>query len=411
MKYYLVGGAVRDQLLGLPVKEKDWVVVGETAEKMLSLHYQPVGKDFPVFLHPETKEEYALARTERKEGRGYRGFVCATSVDVTLEEDLLRRDLTINAIAMDEKGKLIDPYGGEKDIKAKVLRHVSPAFEEDPVRILRIARFAARFHHLGFHVAAETKVLLKKMVRDGLANDLVIERVWTELVKSLSEKTPAVFFQVLRECGALKILIPELDALFGVPNPPKWHPEIDSGWHTYSVLAQAVRLSDSPCVRFAALVHDLGKGSTPLSIWPSHRGHEERGAEAIQQLGKRMKVPKAYQALAILTSRFHSLVHKAFELKPETILELFEKADAFRRHERFLAMLMVCKADARGRTGHEEDEYPQQAYLTRILLSLRSFSVQQLVDDKTLNGDAIAQALHQARIKVIEQCNIQNFQL
>ncbi len=410
MKHYLVGGAVRDQLLGLPVKEKDWVVVGETVENMLSLNYQPVGKDFPVFLHPETKEEYALARTERKEGRGYRGFVCSTSSNVTLEEDLLRRDLTINAIAMDEDGKLIDPYGGVQDLKMKVLRHVSSAFEEDPVRILRVARFAARFHHLGFYIAPETKALMRKMVRDGLANDLVLERVWSELVRSLSEKSPFVFFQVLRECGALKTLMPELDALFGVPNPPKWHPEIDSGWHTYFVLAQAVRLSDSPCVRFAALVHDLGKGQTPLSIWPSHRGHEETGVKAIQQLAKRMKIPKTFQALAILTSQFHSLIHKAYELRPETILELFEKTDAFRRHERFLAMLVVCKADARGRTGHEEDEYPQQAYLTRILLSLRSLSVQQFVDEG-LTGNAISQALHQARLKVIKQCKqIQNFQ-
>lgn len=410
MKCYLVGGAVRDQLLGLQVKEKDWVVVGETVENMLAKNYQPVGKDFPVFLHPETKEEYALARTERKKGRGYRGFVCSTSPNISLEEDLLRRDLTINAIAMNPTGGLIDPYGGEKDLNARILRHVSPAFEEDPVRILRVARFAARFHHLGFYIAPETKALMRKMVRDGLAHDLVQERVWAELVKSLSEKSPSVFFEVLRECGALKILIPELDVLFGVPNPPKWHPEIDSGWHTLFVLAQAVRLSDSPCVRFAALVHDLGKGRTPLSIWPSHRGHEERGAAAIQQLAKRMKIPKAFEALAMLTSQFHSLVHKAFELRPHTILELFEKTDAFRRHERFLAMLVVCKADARGRPGHEEDEYPQQTYLTRILLSLRSLSVQQFID-AGLTGEAISQAVHQARLKVIEQCKpIQNSQ-
>lgn len=410
MKCYLVGGAVRDQLLGLQVKEKDWVVVGETVENMLAKNYQPVGKDFPVFLHPETKEEYALARTERKKGRGYRGFVCSTSPHISLEEDLLRRDLTINAIAMNPTGELIDPYGGEKDLNARILRHVSPAFEEDPVRILRVARFAARFHHLGFYIAPETKALMRKMVRDGLTHDLVQERVWAELVKSLSENSPSVFFEVLRECGALKILIPELDVLFGVPNPPKWHPEIDSGWHTLFVLAQAVRLSDSPCVRFAALVHDLGKGRTPLSIWPSHRGHEERGAAAIQQLAKRMKIPKAFEALAMLTSQFHSLVHKAFELRPHTILELFEKTDAFRRHERFLAMLVVCKADARGRPGHEEDEYPQQTYLTRILLSLRSLSVQPFID-AGLTGEAISQAVHQARLKVIEQCKpIQNSQ-
>lgn len=402
MKYYLVGGAVRDKLLGMPIKEKDWVVVGAKVEEMLALGYQPVGKDFPVFLHPETKEEYALARTERKAGKGYRGFVCSTSTNITLEEDLLRRDLTINAMAMDEQGSIIDPYGGERDVNAKLLRHVSPAFEEDPVRILRIARFSARFHHLGFSIATETKALMRKMVREGQVNDLVPERVWAEIVRSLGEESPAVFFQVLRECGALKILMPEIEALFGVPNPPKWHPEVDSGWHTYFVLSQAARLSYSPCVRFAALVHDLGKGRTPLSIWPSHRGHEETGVEAIQQLAKRLKIPKTYQTLAILVAQFHSLIHKAHELRSETILELFEKTDAFRRHERFLAMLVVCKADARGRPGHEEDEYPQQAYLTRILLSLRSLSVQALMDEN-LSGEAKAKKLHQTRLHAIEQ--------
>jgi tRNA nucleotidyltransferase (CCA-adding enzyme) len=402
MKIYLVGGAVRDQLLGLPVTEKDWVVVGGSVEEMLALNYKPVGKDFPVFLHPETKDEYALARTERKEGRGYRGFVCTTS-NVTLEEDLLRRDLTINAMAMDEKGQLIDPYNGASDLKARLLRHVSLAFEEDPVRILRIARFAARFYHLGFRIAPETYVLMRKMVREGMVNDLVPERVWAELERSLCEKNPSIFFQVLRECDALKTLMPEINALFGVPNPPKWHPEIDSGWHTYAVLEQAALLSYSPCVRFAALAHDLGKACTPLSIWPSHRGHEETGVERIQQLTQRIKIPKTYEKLAILTARYHSLVHKAQELTPTKLLELFEKTDAFRQHDRFLAMLLVCKADARGRPGHENDVYPQQAYLTRVLLSVRSLSAQQFVDEG-LSGEAIAHALHHARLKVIEQC-------
>ncbi len=402
MKHYLVGGAVRDQLLGLSVTEKDWVVVNGSVEEMLALKYQPVGKDFPVFLHPQTKEEYALARTERKAGRGYRGFVCTTS-KVTLEEDLLRRDLTINAMAMDAQGHLIDPYNGEKDLKNRLLRHVSPAFEEDPVRVLRVARFAARFHHLGFCVAPETLVLMRKMVRDGCINDLVPERIWKELERSLCEKSPSVFFQVLRECGALKILMPEIEALFGVPNPPKWHPEVDSGWHTLYVLEQATLLSYSPCVRFAALVHDLGKARTSCLIWPSHRGHEEAGVECIQQLSKRLKIPKAYEKLGALTAGLHSLVHQSQELTAKALLELFEKADAFRRPERFLAMLVACKSDARGRPGHENEPYPQQEFLTRILFSLRSISTKKLIEEG-LSGEAMAKALSEARIKVITQC-------
>lgn len=420
MKTYLVGGAVRDRLLNLPIHEKDWVVVGSTVEEMLARQYKPVGKDFPVFLHPETKEEYALARTERKSGKGYKGFLCHASPEVTLEEDLLRRDLTINAMAMDNSGTLIDPYGGTEDLKNKLLRHVSPAFEEDPVRILRIARFIARFHHLGFTIAPETMQLMEKMVQEGCMNDLVPERIWAELNKSLSEKNPEFFFKTLRECGALSQILPELEALFGVPNPPKWHPEIDSGWHTYSVLEQAVLLTEDVAriepatvgadyirpsakhIRFAALVHDLGKGDSPLTQWPSHRGHEESGVKRIQQLSKRLKIPKVYEKYGILTARFHSQIHKCFEQKPENLLNLFQKMDAFRQPERFLDILMVCKADARGRPGHEKENYPQEAYLTKLLKSLLSISVKPFVE-KGLAGNAIADALSQARLTVISE--------
>lgn len=405
MKTYLVGGAVRDQLLKLPVTERDWVVVGSTADKLLSMNYQPVGKDFPVFLHPETKEEYALARTERKSGHGYKGFVCHASPEVTLEEDLQRRDLTVNAMAIDENGNLIDPYDGLSDLKKRVLRHVSPAFEEDPVRILRIARFAARFYHLGFYIAPETYQLMRQMVRQGSVNELVPERVWNELVRSLTEKHPSIFFQVLHACGALAILMPEIEALFGVPNPPKWHPEVDSGWHTMMVLEQAARLSDSPVVRFTALVHDLGKACTPLTAWPSHHDHEEAGVARIHQLAKRMKIPKDYEVLGILTARFHSIIHKCWDLKPTTLLLLFEKTDAFRRPERFIEILIACKADARGRPAHENDAYPQQDYLMNMLQSLRSLSVKPFME-QGLTGEAIAKALQEARLEMIKQCQI-----
>ncbi len=403
VKTYLVGGAVRDQLLGLDILERDWVVVGSDVETMLAQNYKPVGKDFPVFLHPKTKEEYALARTERKTGAGYKGFVCHASPEVTLEEDLLRRDLTINAIAMDDAGNFIDPYNGINDLKHKILRHVSPAFEEDPVRVLRIARFCARFHHLGFTIAPETAQLMRKMVRQGYMQDLVPERVWNELVKSLSEKNPEYFLKTLRDCGALKRIIPEIDALFGVPNPPKWHPEVDSGWHTYMVLEQAVKLSDSPLVRFAALVHDLGKATTFWLHWPSHHGHDDSGVEKIKQFARRLKIPKEYSELGILTASVHSSIHKCRELTSEKLLTLFEKADAFRRPERFLDMMIACKADARGRMAmHENDPYPQMDYLSELLKLLMNVSTKSFVE-KGLSGEAIKNALHQARLDVIGQ--------
>lgn len=402
MRTYLVGGAVRDQILGLPVIERDWLIVGSDVATLLSMNYQPVGKDFPVFLHPDTHEEYALARTERKTGTGYTGFSCHASPDVSLEEDLLRRDLTINAIAMDDSGVFIDPYAGINDLKNRILRHVSPAFEEDPVRVLRIARFAARFHHLGFSIASETMQLMRKMVRKGTMDDLVPERVWNELTRSLSEKNPAVFFQTLRDCGALKVIIPEVEALFGTPNPPKWHPEIDSGWHTYMVLEQAVKLSDSPIIRFAALVHDLGKACTDWCYWPSHRGHEEAGVLRIQTLARRMKIPKEYEILGKLTARFHSLIHKCRELTPELLLDLFEKVDAFRRPQRFYDILVVCKADARGRPTHEKDQYFQADFLENLLEALNQIPVKPFVE-QGLTGEAIATALHQARLEMIHE--------
>jgi len=401
MKTYLVGGAVRDHLLGLPVSERDWVVVGASPDKMLALGYQSVGKDFPVFLHPRTKEEYALARTERKTGRGYKGFTCYAAPEVTLEEDLLRRDLTINAIAMDENGRLIDPYQGIKDLKEYTLRHVSPAFEEDPVRVLRLSRFCARFYSLGFKVAPETQELASKMVREGTMEDLVPERVWSEIERSLAEKTPAAFFQFLREIGALARLMPELDQLFGVPNPPKWHPEIDTGVHMLMVLEQAAYLSSSPLVRFGALVHDLGKGCTPREAWPSHHGHDEAGVKLIQTLSARLKIPKVYEQLGVLVSRFHTLVHKARELKPGTLVQLLEKMDAFRRPERFYQLLAACEADSRGRLGFEKNDYPQRAFLMKIFEVIKNVSGKPWID-KGLSGKAVAEAVHRERVEIVK---------
>ncbi|HEY8540030.1 MAG TPA: multifunctional CCA addition/repair protein, partial [Steroidobacteraceae bacterium] len=335
MEIYLVGGAVRDELLGLPVRERDWVVVGAEPQELLDRGFRPVGKDFPVFLHPETNEEYALARTERKTGPGYRGFETRFSPDVTLEQDLERRDLTINAIAKDpETGKLIDPFGGERDLRDRVLRHVSPAFVEDPVRVLRVARFAARFAPLGFTVAPETIELMRQIAASGELDALVPERVWLELHKTLQMPAPWRFFEVLRDANALAVIFPEIDALFGVPQPEQWHPEIDSGLHTMMVLEQACRLSPDPIVRFAALVHDLGKGTTPKDEWPRHVAHEHRGVPLIEQLCARLRVPNAFRDLAILVGRHHLVMHKADQLRPGTMLELLEHLDAFRRPER-----------------------------------------------------------------------------
>jgi tRNA nucleotidyltransferase (CCA-adding enzyme) len=359
MQVYLVGGAVRDAQLGIPHKERDWCVVGSTPAELVALGYRRVGKDFPVFLHPESGEEYALARTERKTAPGYHGFEFDCSPEVTIEEDLERRDLTINAIAQDEDGRLIDPRGGLQDIRDRRLRHVSDAFVEDPVRILRVARFAARFHELGFTVADETMSLMRRMVDDGEVDALVPDRVWKETELALAGSNARVFIEVLRECGALRVVFPEVDALFGVPQPEQWHPEIDTGLHVMMVLDQAETLSDALEVRFAALVHDLGKGTTPKAMLPRHAGHELRGCKLIRRLCERLPVPRACRDLGLLVAEFHTHVHRALELRPKTLLKVLERADAFRRPERFEQLLLACEADARGRAGLENRDYPQ----------------------------------------------------
>ncbi|MGI9220897.1 MAG: multifunctional CCA addition/repair protein, partial [Woeseiaceae bacterium] len=334
MQVYLVGGAVRDEQLGIPVRERDWCVVGTTPEEMLDLGYKPVGKDFPVFLHPETNEEYALARTERKTSAGYHGFAFNTDPGVTIEEDLSRRDLTINALAKDEDGKLIDPFGGSQDIAHGVIRHVSDAFAEDPVRILRAAKFAARFASRGFKIAPETRDLMRKMVADGEADALVPDRVWKETEAALVGPDPRVFFESLRGCRALKVLYPEVDALFGVPQPPKWHPEVDTGLHTMMVLEQAGKLSDELAVRFAALVHDLGKATTRMSDLPSHPGHEVRGCKIIAAMSDRLPLPRACRELGELVAEFHTHCQHAPALRGKTIVQVLESTDAFHRPAR-----------------------------------------------------------------------------
>ena len=396
MKIYLVGGAVRDQLLNYPVKEKDWVVVGSTVKEMLQLGYQQVGKDFPVFLHPETKDEHALARTERNTAPGYKGFEVHASPDVTLEEDLIRRDLTINAIAQDEEGNITDPYNGLADLKLKLLRHVSPAFSEDPVRILRVARFAARYAHLGFTVADETLALMKKMVLNGDVNALVAERVWQEFHKALCERNPQVFIETLRACNALKIILPEIDSLFGVPQPEEHHPEIDTGIHTLMVLQQATRLTTEPSTRFAALCHDLGKALTPEENWPSHHGHEEMGIKPITQLCKRLRIPNNFRELACITAEFHLHVHRAFEIKKTTLLKTIEKLDGIRKPERYEQFLIACTADIRGRTGYENHPYPQADYFREALKIINLVDIQPL-KDAGLEGKEMASAIHTAR--------------
>jgi tRNA nucleotidyltransferase (CCA-adding enzyme) len=400
MQVYLVGGAVRDGLLGLPVKERDWVVIGATREELLREHYREVGRDFPVFLHPKTHEEHALARLERKVSPGYRGFAVEFGPDVTLEQDLARRDLTINAMAQSEDGTLLDPYGGKLDLDARLLRHVSAAFVEDPVRILRVARFAARFAPLGFRVAPETNELMHAMVERGEAGALVAERVWQETDKALKEPRAAEFFRVLRNCGALRSIYPEIDALFGVPQPTQWHPEIDTGVHTLMVLDQAAQLSPDPKVRFAALVHDLGKGTTPRAEWPSHRGHEQRSVELIEGLCERLRVPAEYRDLAAIVARYHGNVHRAFELKPQTILDMFEKADAFRRPERFAQALLACEADSRGRLGLEQVAYPQRPYLHAAQAAAAAVKPGS-TEIAQLGGPKIAEWLHAARLRAI----------
>ncbi len=359
MQVYLVGGAVRDAQLGIPPRERDWCVVGATPAELEAQGYRRVGKDFPVFLHPETKEEYALARTERKTGPGYHGFDFDYSPGVSIEDDLRRRDLTVNAIAQDDAGNLIDPCGGLADIEARVLRHASPAFGEDPVRILRVARFAARFRRLGFTIADETLALMRRMVDDGEVDALVADRVWKETELALAGHDVRVYFEVLRACGALRVLFPEVDALFGVPQPEQWHPEIDTGLHVMMVLDQAERLSGDVEVRFAALVHDLGKGNTPTYRLPSHPGHEKRGCKLIEAMASRLPVPRACRDLGLLVAEFHTHVHRALELRPKTVLKVLERSDAFRRPARFEQLIVTCEADARGRRGLEDRDYPQ----------------------------------------------------
>jgi tRNA nucleotidyltransferase (CCA-adding enzyme) len=407
MQVYLVGGAVRDALLGLTVEERDWVVVGGTREELLRLRYREVGRDFPVFLHPETHEEYALARLERKIGPGYRGFSVEFGPEVTLEEDLARRDLTINAMAQSVDGKLLDPHGGKRDLDARVLRHVSPAFIEDPVRVLRVARFAARFSPLGFKVAPETLELMRSMVERREVDSLVPERVWQETEKALREPKAAEFFWVLRACGALLPIYPEIDALFGVPQPAQWHPEVDTGLHTLMVLDQAALLTPDPRVRFAALVHDLGKGATPREEWPSHRGHEERSVSLIEAMADRLRLPGDYRELSTIVARYHGSVHRAFELKPQTILQFLERADAFRRPERFAQALLACEADSRGRAGLEHEAYPQREFLQAARDAAANIRP-STEDIAAHDGAKIAQRLHQRRAQAIAELRDQS---
>lgn len=407
MKIYLVGGAVRDALLDLPVKERDWVVVGTTREALLKRGFLPVGKDFPVFLHPKTREEYALARTERKTAAGYHGFAVNATDTVTLEEDLRRRDLTINAMARDEQGRLIDPYGGQADLERRLLRHVSSAFAEDPVRILRVARFAARYHPLGFQVAKETMALMKTMVDRGEVDALTPERVWQELARALSEASPSQFFEILRACGALAVLFPEINQLFGVPQRADYHPEIDTGVHTLMVLEQTAKLTDSPAARFAALCHDLGKGTTPSALLPRHHGHEERGAKLVQALCDRYRAPREYRDLAALAAKFHTHCHRAFELKPSTLLTTLGHLDALRKPMRFEQFLRVCEGDSRGRTGYENHPYPQADYFRAALDVIRQVDPAPLAaagfSGKRL-GDRLAEA-RVARLEAFKQKN------
>jgi len=404
MKTYLVGGAVRDALLGRPCTERDYVVVGAQPDDLLALGYRPVGKDFPVFLHPQSGDQYALARTERKTGVGYYGFATRFSPDVTLEQDLARRDLTINAMAQLAEGdEVVDPYGGRRDLAARVLRHVSPAFVEDPLRVLRVARFAARFAPLGFTIAAETMAMMSEIARSGELQALVAERVWVETERALGEARPTVYFEVLRECGALAALFPEIDRLFGVPQPERWHPEIDTGIHTLQVLDVARELSTETTVRFAALVHDLGKGVTPPEQWPSHVGHEQAGVRVVGQLCERLKVPTEHRELGQLAAREHQRIHRALELRDDTILEVLEASDAFRRPDRFDRLLLACEADARGRG----PELRARPYVQAELMhNCQRAAAATRLDPEVLKqhaGPAIAQLLRTARVQAIRE--------
>lgn len=401
MQIYLVGGAVRDRLLGLPARERDWVVVGAAQGELEALGYRRVGRSFPVYLHPESHEEYALARTESKTGPGYRGFEIDASGSVTLEQDLARRDLTINAMAEDDQGRLIDPYNGRRDLEQRVLRHVSDAFCEDPVRVLRVARFAARYRELGFAVAEETMHLMRQMVTGGEINTLIPERVWREMETALGEVRPDVFFEVLREAGALKIVFPELDALFGVPQPERWHPEIDTGIHIMMALREAARQKTNTEVRFAVLVHDLGKATTAANLLPKHTGHEERSVGLIESLCRRLAIPNRYRDLAIPVARYHGLCHKVAELRPATILKILEAVDAFRRPDRFADFLAACEADARGRKGCEDKSYMQANHMRAARDAAAEITAEPFLD-RDLKPEALGAAIREARIKAIK---------
>ena len=401
MQVYKVGGCVRDELLGLPVKDRDWVVVGATPEDMLAAGYKPVGKDFPVFLHPDSHEEYALARTERKTAPGYTGFAFHAAPDVSLEDDLQRRDLTINAMAETETGELIDPYHGREDLEQRRLRHVSPAFTEDPVRILRVARFAARFADFDFRVADDTLQLMRDMVTNGEVDALVPERVWQETVRALGEATPTRYFEVLRDCGALARLFPELDRLYGVPQPEEHHPEIDTGVHTMLVLQQAARLSPDPKVRFAALMHDLGKGITPKAEWPKHKEHEAHGVPLVEDLCQRLRAPNDYRDLAILVTRYHLHYHRAAEMTDIEFLETLMGLDAFRRPQRFEEFLLACEADSRGRPGYEDQTFDQPTIFRKAYRAAAAIDAGALAQ-QGLTGEAIAKELARLRLAVIE---------
>lgn len=402
MKIYLVGGAVRDALLGLPVTERDWVVVGATPDEMQAKGFRPVGQDFPVFLHPKTQEEYALARTERKSGHGYGGFTFHAAPDVSLEDDLVRRDLTINAMAQEEGGQVFDPFNGRMDLKARLLRHVSPSFAEDPLRVLRVARFAARYHWLGFRVADDTLVLMRQLADSGELDYLVPERVWKETSRALMERDPQVFFQVLHACGALKVLLPELAALDGVPQPEQHHPEVDTLVHQWLCLEQASRLNLPLTARYAVLCHDLGKGKTPEEEWPRHIAHEIRSARLAKTVSKRWRVPKDAATLAALVAEYHTHCHRALELKPATVWKLLKTLDVIRRPERLEDFLLSCEADARGRTGLEDRPYPQVDYLRGAAQAASNIDVAAL-RQSGIEGPALGEAIEKARIHAISE--------
>ena len=407
MQIYLVGGAVRDSLINYPSSENDWVVVGATPEQMTNLGYKPVGQDFPVFIHPKTGEEYALARTERKYGHGYKGFEFYTSIEVSLEEDLIRRDLTINAMAQDDEGRIIDPFDGQKDLAHKLLRHVSEAFTEDPLRVLRVARFAARYAHLGFTVAPETMELMKSIVAKGEIEFLVAERVWKETSRALTEQSPQMFFEVLKACNALEVLLPEVDALFGVPQRADYHPEIDTGIHTLMALKAATKLTDCEAIRFAVLVHDVGKAITPEDVLPSHSGHEKRGLPLVKAICDRLTVPNKHRQLAMSVTEFHLHCHRALELKPATLLKLFQSIGAIRSPDKLIDFLTCCEADIKGRAGFEDAAYPSKDYLLAALEAVSQADISDLVA-QGISGAEIGKQLNQRQIQHLTEFKTNN---